>query len=88
MGRMIPGVFIEPLPRIYPGGACEGTPCDVATAPPEEIVKAIQQAGVVGLGGAGFPTHAKLSIPEGKLGRYAPHQWGLSASPISLPITA
>lgn len=28
---------------------------------PEEIIKRIQNAGVVGMGGAGFPTHVKLS---------------------------
>ncbi|MDH5805788.1 MAG: RnfABCDGE type electron transport complex subunit C, partial [Gemmatimonadota bacterium] len=30
---------------------------------PKEIIGAIQQAGVVGLGGAAFPTHVKLSPP-------------------------
>ncbi len=30
---------------------------------PKEIVQAIQDAGVVGLGGAAFPTHVKLSPP-------------------------
>lgn len=31
-----------------------------------EIMDAIADAGIVGLGGAGFPTHVKLSPPEGK----------------------
>jgi electron transport complex protein RnfC len=31
---------------------------------PKEIVKAVQEAGVVGLGGAAFPTHVKLSPPD------------------------
>jgi len=31
---------------------------------PKEIVKAVQDGGVVGLGGAAFPTHVKLSPPE------------------------
>ena len=31
---------------------------------PKEIVKAIQDAGVVGLGGAAFPTHVKLAPPD------------------------
>lgn len=30
----------------------------------EEIVKKVQEAGVVGMGGAGFPTHVKLSPKE------------------------
>jgi electron transport complex protein RnfC len=32
----------------------------------EEIVKTIREAGIVGLGGAGFPTHVKLSPPPDK----------------------
>jgi electron transport complex protein RnfC len=31
---------------------------------PDEIVKAVQQGGVVGLGGAAFPTHVKLAPPR------------------------
>lgn len=33
---------------------------------PAEIVKRISECGIVGMGGATFPTHVKLSIPEGK----------------------
>ncbi len=36
------------------------------TASPEEIVSAIAEGGVVGAGGATFPTAVKYSIPEGK----------------------
>lgn len=32
----------------------------------EEIIKKINEMGIVGLGGATFPTHVKLMIPEGK----------------------
>jgi len=32
---------------------------------PQEVVSAVQRAGVVGLGGAAFPTHVKLLPPEG-----------------------
>lgn len=32
--------------------------------PPERIVQAVQDAGVVGLGGAAFPTHVKLVQPK------------------------
>ncbi|MDP4210673.1 MAG: electron transport complex subunit RsxC [Bacteroidota bacterium] len=35
-------------------------------ASPEEIIQKIKAAGLVGLGGAAFPAHVKLSIPEGK----------------------
>jgi electron transport complex protein RnfC len=33
---------------------------------PEEIIKKIAEAGIVGLGGATFPSHVKLSVPPGK----------------------
>lgn len=32
----------------------------------EEIIKKIREAGIVGMGGAGYPTPIKTSIPEGK----------------------
>ncbi len=34
--------------------------------PPEEVVEKIAAAGIVGMGGATFPTHVKLSVPPGK----------------------
>ena len=39
---------------------------NVETCPADQIIPAIQAAGIVGMGGAGFPTHAKLTIPAGK----------------------
>lgn len=33
---------------------------------PKQIIEKIKEAGIVGMGGATFPTHVKLSIPEGK----------------------
>jgi len=41
-------------------------PGDYHDMSPAEIVKFIQQSGVVGMGGATFPTHVKLSPPEDK----------------------
>jgi electron transport complex protein RnfC len=38
----------------------------VITASPEEIRKKITEGGIVGLGGATFPSHVKLSLPRGK----------------------
>lgn len=32
----------------------------------EEIIEAIRESGIVGMGGAAFPTHVKLSPPSGK----------------------
>lgn len=37
--------------------------CDLS---PKEIIDRIKAAGIVGMGGATFPTHVKLAIPEGK----------------------
>ena len=31
----------------------------------EEIIEAVKEAGIVGMGGAGFPTHVKLSVKPG-----------------------
>ncbi len=36
------------------------------TLTPEEIITKVRNAGVVGLGGAQFPTHVKLSVPDGQ----------------------
>lgn len=33
---------------------------------PQEIIAKVAEAGIVGMGGATFPTHVKLSVPEGK----------------------
>ena len=66
-GNMVPHIIIdvegdEWLPEI------DRTP-DIRreiTATPGEILAKIQDAGVVGLGGAAFPTHVKLAPPKGK----------------------
>lgn len=64
-GTMVPSVYLRPHPASSQEVA-DGEPCDVETASPAEIINAIQRAGVVGLGGAAFPTHAKLKMPQGK----------------------
>lgn len=40
---------------------------DWQTCPPADLKQRVCDAGVVGMGGAGFPTHVKLSPPEGKV---------------------
>ncbi len=64
-GKMVEGIYLEPFPSSSQQVA-DGTPCDLETATPDEIIAAIQAAGIVGLGGAAFPTHVKLKPPEGK----------------------
>ncbi len=44
----------------------ELTPLDAEHASAAEIIAAVKNAGICGMGGAAFPTHVKLSIPEGK----------------------
>jgi len=64
-GKKTLGIYLEP----YPASGQQvqgGIPVDLATATPEDILAGVQQAGIVGLGGAAFPTHVKLKVPEGK----------------------
>ncbi len=65
-GRMVPGIYLRPHPSSTQE-VIEGVPCSLERATKEEILTAIQEAGIVGLGGAAFPTHVKLKIPEGKI---------------------
>ena len=44
----------------------EGLPAPVVDRSPQGIIAAIAAAGIVGLGGAAFPTHVKLSPPPEK----------------------
>jgi len=32
----------------------------------DDLIKAVRESGLVGLGGAGFPAHVKLNVPKGK----------------------
>lgn len=69
------GMYIQPHPSglaaasvlIEPDGQeewIERTPVDYTRLPLPEVQKLLQQAGVVGLGGAAFPAHGKLVAPE------------------------
>ena len=64
-GKMSTGIYLEAFP-FSTQEVLEGKPIDPDTATPNEILQGIQDAGIVGLGGAAFPTHVKLKIPEGK----------------------
>jgi electron transport complex protein RnfC len=64
-GKMEQAFFLEP----FPGSTQEvvpGNPTVADSAAAQQIIESIQLAGIVGLGGAGFPTHAKIRIPDGK----------------------
>lgn len=43
-----------------------GEPRDADSLSGDELVRAVQAAGLVGLGGAAFPTHVKLAVPPDK----------------------
>lgn len=43
-----------------------GSQWALAELTPEQIRKIVREAGIVGLGGATFPTHVKITPPEGK----------------------
>lgn len=62
-GPKTPCVILE----VYPGDSQEVRyfqPRDIDQMSPKEIVQAVQDTGLVGLGGAAFPTHVKLSPPK------------------------
>ena len=61
-GKMAPAVTIESDGEMK---LFEGIAPPVVTNK-QELVKAIRESGLVGLGGAGFPTHVKLNLPEDK----------------------
>jgi len=64
-GKKTKGIYLE----TFPASGQEvwgGEKIDLDSASPEEILQGVQQAGIVGLGGAAFPTHVKLKVPEGK----------------------
>ncbi len=63
-GKMSPGIYLEAFPYSTQE-VMVGEPIPL-NAEPEKILQGIQSAGIVGLGGAGFPTHVKLMVPEGK----------------------
>ncbi len=58
-GDMVNSIIIESDGKFIETGfeACE----DYTELSNDQIIKKIQEAGVVGMGGAGFPTHVKLS---------------------------
>ncbi|MEW8200807.1 MAG: electron transport complex subunit RsxC [Candidatus Thiodiazotropha endolucinida] len=54
---------------VYQGSTQEvlwGHPRDMSDLNQQEIIQAIQDSGMVGLGGAAFPSHMKLTIPKDK----------------------
>lgn len=64
-GKMLPAIVITADPysdQKMPPSA----PLDIESLSAQEIVKKVQESGLVGLGGAAFPTHVKFAVPDGK----------------------
>ncbi len=57
-------VIIDSDGKDEPGFKASGVNIDALN--PQEIINIVKEAGVVGLGGAGFPTHVKLTPPREK----------------------
>jgi electron transport complex protein RnfC len=62
-GPWVPSITL----RVYEASTQEvrwGLPRDTDAMSPEELIAAIQDAGIAGMGGAAFPAHAKLKPPK------------------------
>lgn len=64
-GRYTPVIEIETTPGDTMHASCTPLP-DWQSAPQKAIVEQVAKMGIVGMGGAGFPTHVKLSPPPNK----------------------
>lgn len=62
VGDMVNSIIIENDGQ-FQSVEFQGTK-DVTTLTKEEIIQKVKEAGIVGMGGAGFPTHVKLSPKE------------------------
>ena len=63
-GHFTPGIGIEADPFATQEVDPESVP-DWQSLALEQFIEAVQMAGIVGMGGAAFPAHVKLSVPEG-----------------------
>ena len=66
IGTIVDSIIVENDGEFLEHGSLKSAGIDYRNLSPEEIKKIIREAGIVGLGGAGFPTHVKLSPPQGK----------------------
>lgn len=65
-GTMVMCIIVE-NDNIYEEALTLVPHADYETLSKNELVAIIKEAGIVGMGGAGFPTHIKLTPPEGKI---------------------
>ena len=67
-GEVLPGIKIKTDP--YSTQRMDEVPVDLESLDTKGFISAVQGAGIVGLGGAAFPSHVKFAIPEGKSCKY------------------
>lgn len=67
-GELVKGIKIKTDP--YSQQVLKEEKIDIEDLEASEFISYIQDAGIVGLGGAAFPAHVKFSIPEGKKCKY------------------
>ncbi|MFT5166577.1 MAG: electron transport complex protein RnfC [Saprospiraceae bacterium] len=67
-GDVLPGIKIKTDP--YSTQRMSEIPVDFKALDTKEFITAVQSAGIVGLGGAAFPSHVKFAIPEDKTCKY------------------
>lgn len=66
-GYKKPAIFIKTEGDEWDSSIDRSAQLDTSLAlQPKEMLGLLQKAGIVGMGGATFPTHVKLSVPEGK----------------------
>ena len=72
-GGKAPAVILDttaPAPADLPTTNCQLPPLDWKTATKEELLARVNDAGICGMGGAGFPTAVKLNPPPNKRCEY------------------
>lgn len=64
-GKQMPAIILQtdPYSSQEHAGVKPPSPDELG---PDEFAQRVQEAGMVGLGGAAFPSHVKLKVPEGK----------------------
>ncbi len=68
-GRMVESIVIKKDPY-SPQTLFHEHKTDWENLSPQDLLEVIKRGGFVGLGGAAFPTHVKLTVPEGKRVRF------------------
>ena len=67
-GQVVPGIKIKT--DLYSPQKFEEKPIDLDKLDTKGFIAEVHKAGIVGLGGAAFPSHVKFAIPEGKECKY------------------